>query len=105
VLQIFNITNPEAPELVREIAGLRSPMGLGIDGNRLFLCDKTLKIFDISNPELPRQTGDLYDLPDVDAVNAYDVILFEGLLILVAENGIFQFRYTDDSFEFLSKIN
>lgn len=106
VLQIYNIQNPVNPEFVREIsAGFQSPLGLGIDGNRLFVCDKGLKVYDITNPELPKWIDDLYAAGVNDVTDSYDVIPLDGTLILVASSGIYQFDYQGESLRLLSKIS
>jgi hypothetical protein len=102
MLQIYDISNLRNPECVKEIR-LTSPLGLGIDGNKLFICDRGLKVYDLTDPESPQWMEDNYSA-NVDVTNAYDVIPVDGLLILVASNGIFQFDYTGQTLKFLSKI-
>jgi hypothetical protein len=104
VLQIYDITDLENPEFVKEIIGFISPMGLGIDGDKLFVCDQGLKVYDISNRTSPLQTDDLHSAGVHDAYDAYDVIPLDGVLILVASSGIYQLDYTGESLKLLSKI-
>jgi hypothetical protein len=106
VLQIYDITDLTRPELINELIGFTSPMGLGIDGirNRLFVCDQGLKMYDIANRRLPEQIGDLHDAGIHNVSGAYDVIPLDGLLILVTSGGIYQLDYTGESLNLLSKI-
>jgi hypothetical protein len=104
LLQIYDITDIKNPELVKEMAGLSSPLGLGIDGDRLFVCDRGLKVFDISDRTSPEWIDDLYNAIAYDVSDAYDVIPLNGLLILVASSGIYQLDYGNGALSLLSKI-
>lgn len=103
VLDIYDITNPAKPELKKTLQ-LNGPTGLGIDGEKLFVCDKGLKVFNITDPLNLRQIDDLADINEVNVRGAYDVIPVNGLLILVAKEGLFQFDYTGDRLRYVSKI-
>jgi len=103
VLQIYDVSDLLKPELKRTI-NLNGPTGLGIDGNKLFVCDRGLKVFNISDPVNIRQIDDLAEIEEVNIRAAYDVIPVDGLLILVAREGLFQFDYTDENLKFVSKI-
>jgi hypothetical protein len=103
VLDIYDISHPTKPELKRTIQ-LNGPTGLGVDGNKLFVCDKGLKVFNITDPLNIRQIDDLGDIEEVNIQSAYDVIPVDGLLILVAKEGLFQFDYTGDRLKYVSKI-
>jgi hypothetical protein len=104
VLQIYDVADLTRPELIKEVIGFTSPLGLGIDGNRLFICDKGLKVYDITDRISPLQIADLHSAGVHDVSDAYDVIPFNGLLILVASSGIYQFDYAGESLNFLSKL-
>ncbi|MDR2233278.1 MAG: hypothetical protein LBE56_09165 [Tannerella sp.] len=103
VLDIYDISDPLNPELKRTVQ-LNGPKGLGIDGDKLFVCDNGLKVFNISDPLNIRQIDDLVDIGEVDIRASYDVIPVSGLLLLVAEEGLFQFDYTGPTLKFVSKI-
>ena len=103
VLQIYDIRTPANPVLQKTVS-LRGPTGLGVDGSKLFVCDKGLKVFDITDPLNIRQIDDLADIDEVDIRDTYDVIPVDGLLILVAKEGLFQFDYTGAVMKFVSKI-
>ena len=103
VLQIYDVSDPLKPDLKRTLQ-LNGPTGLGVDGTKLFVCDKGLKVFDITDPLSIIQIDDLAEIEEVDVREAYDVIPVDGLLILVAKEGLFQFDYTEDRLRFVSKI-
>jgi hypothetical protein len=104
ILQIYDVTDLTNPIWIRDVEGFSSPMGLGIDGDRLFVCDNGLKVYDITNRTSPRQIADLYSAGVHDVSDAYDVIPLNGLLILVTSSGIYQLDYKDESLKLLSKI-
>lgn len=103
VLQIYDISSPLSPELKKTVQ-MNGPTGLGVDGTKLFVCDRGLKVFDITDPLQIRQIDDLYNIGEVNIGSAYDVIPVDGLLILVAQEGLFQFDYTGERLKFVSKI-
>jgi hypothetical protein len=103
VLQVYDVSRPMSP-ILKTSVDLRGPQGLGIDGDKLFVCDKGLKVFDISQPENPVWIDDLDDINEADISTAYDVIPVDGLLILVADEGLYQFDYTGERLKFISKI-
>ena len=103
VLLVYDISSPLNPELLRTIQ-MNGPTGLGVDGDKLFVCDKSLKVFDITDPTDVRQIDDLVDIDEVNIRNAYDVIPVDGVLILVAQEGLYLFDYTGERLRFLSKI-
>jgi hypothetical protein len=111
VLIVYDVQDQLNPKKLREIQ-LSGPQGLGADGDLLFVCDKGLKVFDISNPGQPetiKQTGDLADIAEAEYIrSAYDVIPSGGLLMMVANEGLFLFDYSKfaetKNLTFLSKI-
>jgi hypothetical protein len=72
---------------------MNDPHGVGIDGNTLFVCDgdQGLKVF---NAENPSKAGDelIKRFGNIDAV---DIIPFHGIAMVIAEDGLFQYDYTD----------
>ena len=103
VLQIYDISIISDPVLKRSVP-MNGPTGLGVDGAKLFVCDRGLKVFDITDPLNIRQIDDLVEIDEVDIRAAYDLIPVDGLLILVAKEGLFQFDYSGDRLKFVSKI-
>jgi len=102
-LLVYDVIDPTKPVLKNTIS-MNSPMGLGIDGAKLFVCDRGVKVFDITDPINIRQIDDLVDIEEVDIRAAYDVIPVDGLLIVVAKEGLYQFDYTGSRMKFVSKI-
>ncbi len=89
-LQIVDIKDLGNAYLVRTYL-LTHPMGLSKDGDNLFVCDSRdgLKIFnasDVNNLQLIKQLK--------DAV-VYDVVAENGLAIVVAADGLYQYDYSD----------
>lgn len=56
-LEIYNISNPKSPELVKEFNNHTDLQGLYISGDYLYAADKKdgMIVFDISNPENPKE--------------------------------------------------
>jgi len=107
VLVVYDISDLLKPTSIRTVQ-MNGPTGLGVDGvkQKLFVCDRGLKVFDISNPLNIKQTDDHVDIAEVDIREAYDVIPLKELelLILVAKEGLFQFDYSGEKLKFVSKI-
>lgn len=88
-LDVVDISNFFEPKLLRSIQ-MTSPRGLGVDGNSLFVCDgNQLKVFSVENPAFPSE------ISQVSLAMPYDVIPFQNNLIVSAQEGIFQYDYTD----------
>jgi len=89
VIDISNITNPN---LVRSYS-MTEPYGLGIDNSILFICDGSagLKIYD-ANDVLSITENQLAAFPDIQT---YDVIPVNGILMLIGNDGLYQYDYSD----------
>jgi hypothetical protein len=89
---VIDISDPTKPVELSFFA-LSSPNGLGIDNNRLFVCDgdKGLKVFDATDPLklLDNQ------IATFNSVQAVDVIPYNNILILIGQTGLKQYDYTD----------
>jgi hypothetical protein len=86
-LEVIDIENPHWPQLIKSYP-LTSPGGLAIDGNLLFVCDKTLKVFDVTSDTR------VVLLTEVEINAPYDVIAGNGLAIITSDEGILQYRYS-----------
>jgi len=72
---------------------MTNPHGLGKDGNLLFICDGTagLKVYDATDPM--QILGHLiYTYPNI---KAYDVIPIGGILVLIGDDGLYQYNYSN----------
>lgn len=89
IIDISTITNP----ILKKSYGMNNPHGLGIDQNLLFICDGTagLKVFDATIPE---QAGDNL-IQQFSSIKAIDVIPLQNVLLLISEDGLYQYNYSD----------
>ena len=92
LLEVIDISSITNPYLVKSYP-MFNPHGLGVDGDLLFICDGAagLKVYDKSDP-LAIITNQVAHYPDFDT---YDVIPFNGVLMLVGSGGIYQYDYSD----------
>jgi hypothetical protein len=88
-LDILNIKDVEDPELIATFP-MTNPYGLGIDSNKLFICDGSdgLKIYDVEDPK------DIFRIAHYPDFNANDVIPRQGVLIMIGTDGLYQYDYT-----------
>ena len=107
-LQVYDITDLTAPQLVHTDRNLDTPKGLGVDraAARLFICGgQGLKVYDLSIPERPQWCDDLTDIPQAKGIETYDCIPMDGLLLVIGADGLYQFDYTGERIAFVSKID
>jgi len=90
LLIVVDVQDVYAP---RELASyaMTKPQGLGIDNGTLFLCDDGLKIFKADNP----QTIIANQLAHYAGMDGFDVIPFNNVLMMIAEDGLYQYDYSD----------
>jgi hypothetical protein len=105
-LFIYDISNVRNPMEIYSSADFDSPKGLGVDGDRLFVCEavKGVQVFDISNPARPVWIDDLSYIEQARGLRTYDVIPLNGLLLTSTDRGLFQFDYSGEKIQFVSKI-
>jgi hypothetical protein len=89
-LDIVNIKDINNTSLAKTYA-LNHPKGLAKDGNTLFICDESegLKIYDasdINNLTLLRQFKD---------ASTIDLIVNNGLAVVLTKNGLYEYDYSD----------
>ena len=101
-LDVVNIKNINVPSLMATFS-MTNPHGLGKSGDLLFICDGNagLKIYDASDP---KTLGDklIFSYP---AINAYDVIPIGNVLVMIGDDGLYQYSYTNiQNITLLSKI-
>jgi hypothetical protein len=87
-LEVIDISNVTNPNLLKTYP-MTNPFGLGLDGNTLFLCDGAdgLKVFDKTNPL------DIKQIAHHKGMQALDVIPLNNTLMMIAEEGIYQYDY------------
>lgn len=93
-LEVIDIEDPYNPQLVETYA-MEHPHGLGIDSGTLFICEGEfgLKVFDASDREAISEN----QLAHFDDIHAYDVIPLNNVLMLIGEDGLYQYDYSDPS--------
>lgn len=91
-LDIIDVSNIYAPTLIRSYE-MSNPAGLSKDGNILFICDGTdgLKVYDASNVHALNLISHIKD------IETYDAIAWDKRLLVVANEGLFQYDYSDAS--------
>jgi hypothetical protein len=91
-LDVVNISNLTNPFLERSY-NLYNPHGLGIREGILFICDGDdgLKVYDASNIN-EISNNQLAHFPNIHAV---DVIPLENILLMIGEDGFYQYDYSD----------
>ena len=91
-LDVIDIEPITAPSLVQTYA-MANPYGLGKDGDLLFVCDGSagLKIYNASDYMTITQHL-LYTYP---TLKAYDVIPLGSVLMMIGDDGLYQYDYSD----------
>ncbi|MBA2745855.1 MAG: hypothetical protein H0U44_06490 [Flavisolibacter sp.] len=100
-MDVIDITNLNNPSLVKTYP-FTNPHGLDKDGNTLFICDGAagLRVIDASNVQ------QLVPIRQISGLNTYDIIAHNGIAIVVASDGLYQFDYSNTSNIYqVSKIN
>jgi hypothetical protein len=70
-----------------------NPKGLGFDNGTLFVCDKGLRVFNAKDPlALMTEANKLAHFQEMDGL---DVIPYNNVLMMIADDGIYQYDYTD----------
>lgn len=92
-LQLVNIKDLKAPSLISQYE-MHNPHGLGVDAGLLFICDgdEGLKVYDIEDSIDDIDQRQKAHLPNFFA---YDVIPYNGLLILSSDDGFRLIDYTN----------
>ena len=92
LLQVIDISDIVQPLIVSQYT-LQEPFGLGIDDNKLFVCDNGLKVFDATNPV---QVGSKL-LFATTHFKGYDLIPYNNLLLVIGGDGLYQYSYSSDN--------
>lgn len=97
VLEIYDVADVTNPVLISS-RNLTRPIGLGLYGDYLFVCDDEVKVFDISDPENSAL------VTSID-VNSFDVIINNGILVLIGENGLYQYSLDNNNITNISHLS
>lgn len=101
-LDLVDVSNPSTPQLIKSYQ-MESPHGLSVDFPTLFLCEgeQGLKVFDVSD----RFSVDKNQLAHFKDMHAYDVISLGKTLLLIGEDGFYQYDSSNPKdLRLLSKI-
>jgi hypothetical protein len=101
-LEVIDISDLTAPKLLHTYP-MTNPHGLGIDHETLFICDGDdgLKAFNIADVGKIDQNK----IAHHKNIHALDVIPFNNILMMIGQDGIFQYDYSDPTdLKILSKI-
>jgi len=99
-LEILDVADVKKPKLLVSY-GMKSPKGLGIDNGKLFLCDDGLKVFSITKPETLLANM----VAHYSGMDGYDLIPFNNTLMMMADDGIYQYSYSNSNeIKLLSKL-
>lgn len=99
-LEILKLNSFTNPTLVKAYY-FANPHGLSKDRNLLFICDGVdgLKIFNASD------VNDLKLIKHIPDIETYDVIASDGVALVVAKDGLYQYYYADvNNIRLISRI-
>ena len=102
-LQVIDISKKSFPKLEATF-DMTNPHGLALHDDLLFLCDGEdgLKVFNAHDP-LKAGKYMMYHFP---GIQANDIILNDGLAIMVGDHGIYQYDYTfPNNMQFVSALD
>lgn len=93
-MNILNVSDINAPYQVNSYV-MQNPKGLGIDQNRLFVCDGLagLKTYSLDDPVEPQLVDTRTE------IDCYDLIASNGLLVISDDTGILQYGYNQTDLE------
>lgn len=95
-LQIIDITNIAKPKKIATY-NMTKPLGLAIQNDTLYLCDNGLKIYNVANPLK-------IELIKHFKIKANDIIILEKNLIIVGDDGLYQYKINNNEIKIISKI-
>lgn len=95
-LDVVDISNLNNMQVVHSVQ-MEFPIGLGLYGDTLLVCDEGLKVYDVSK-------GDSPQFLTKEELNAVDIIPYNDLMIVSTVSGIAQYRFKNGKLEFLSSL-
>lgn len=96
-LDIIDISDLSYPQLVNNVS-MDFPIGLGLYGDTLLVCDNGVKVFSIVDPLNP------YYITTNSNIDAVDIIPYGKQMIISTNTGIEQYEYFKGKLKLLSKI-
>ncbi len=99
-LDVLDVSNLSNVKLIKEY-NMAQPKGLGKEGKTLVICDgkEGIKFYDATDP------ANLLLVKTIEISNAYDVICWNGIALVSAKNGLYQYQYSNlNDIKFLSKL-
>ena len=96
-MDILDIRDLRYPNQVN-VVPMDYPIGLGIYGDTLLVCDNGVKVFSIEDPLNP------YLITTQKEIDAVDIIPYGKLMIIVTSTGIAQYEYHKGKLTLLSEI-
>lgn len=101
-LDVIDIEDVSSPQLMESYA-MDHPHGLAIDGTTLFICEGEfgLKVFNATDSRSITSNR----LAHIQDIHAFDVIPLNGVLMVIGQDGLYQYDYSDPAnLELLSKM-
>ncbi len=101
-LEVVDITDLAHPTLKTTMA-MTNPHGIGIDNKKLFICDKGdgLKVYNATDV-MQLASNQIAHFTNISAA---DVIPFNNRLLMIGDDGLYQYDYTNvENISLLSKI-
>ena len=96
-LDIIDIRQLKDPSLVTSFPMIK-PLGLGLYGDTLLVCDNGVKVLDVSDPNKIKLLNAIEDIP------ARDIIPNGDVMIIATTDGLKQYRYRNKTLTFLSEL-
>ncbi|WP_041628068.1 LVIVD repeat-containing protein [Owenweeksia hongkongensis] len=96
-LDILDISDLTMPQEVNRIP-MDHPIGLGLYGDTLLVCDDGIKVFSTVDPRNP------YLITTQKEIDAVDIIPYGKQMIISTSTGFEQYEYHKGELKFLSKI-
>lgn len=99
-LFVIDVSNVREPKSLATYA-MKSPKGLCVDQEMLFLCDDGLKIFNITTAEKLYLSNPIH----FKGMEGYDLIAQDNILMMITDDGLYQYDYSDfNNIYLLSKM-
>lgn len=89
-LMIIDVSDVHSPNHLVTYS-MKKPKGLGIDNGTLFVCDDGLQVFNAKDP-MTLMANRLVHYPGMEG---YDCIPYNNVLMMIADDGLYQYDYTD----------